>query len=155
MQLSALWESVLSISRVDKRIAGINGNRRSSNNPTLLLSLSSTHLDFFVSEGEKELLAMLGPQPVYAPGIDGSCQVVIHFLLSVFIVIRSGSNSKSEVWRSKVKSQLHILRINFSHAEKMEIYFKTVCHEVIESVQFSFVRARKFSIRCKILLTCW
>ena len=40
---------------------------------------------------------MLGPQPVNAPGIDGSCQVVIHFLLRVFIVIRSRSNSKSEV----------------------------------------------------------
>ena len=60
-------------------------------------SLSRTHLNFFVSEGKKELLAVLGPESVNASGIDGACQVVIHFLLSVFIVIRPGSDSKSEV----------------------------------------------------------
>ena len=40
---------------------------------------------------------MLGPEPVNAPGIDGACQVVIHFLLSVLIVIRPRPDSKSEV----------------------------------------------------------
>lgn len=40
---------------------------------------------------------MLRSEPVNAPSIDGACQVVIHFLLRVLIVIRPRPDPKSEV----------------------------------------------------------
>ena len=56
------------------------------------LSLTPTHLYLFVPEGEEEPLAVLAPEPVDAPGVDGPGQVVVDLLLRVpLLLLAAGS----------------------------------------------------------------
>ena len=45
------------------------------------------HLYLLVPEGEEEPFAVLGPEPVNAPGVDGPGQVVVDLLLRVLLVL--------------------------------------------------------------------
>ena len=54
-----------------------------------VLSTVYLYLNFFVSEGKEESLAMFGSQSVNAAGVDGPGQVVVHLLLGVLLVVHA------------------------------------------------------------------
>ena len=54
------------------------------------------HLNFFVSERQKETLAMFCPQSINTSRINCASQVVIHFLLRIFLIVSAWTNPKSE-----------------------------------------------------------
>ena len=57
--------------------------------------MTPTHLYLFVPEGEEEPLAVLAPEPVDAPGVDGPGQVVVDLLLRVpLLLLAAGSYPK-------------------------------------------------------------
>ena len=59
------------------------------------MTRSAAYLNFFVSEGQKEPLAVLCSQSINTSGIDCTGQIVIHFLLCVFLIVSTWTNSKS------------------------------------------------------------
>ena len=49
--------------------------------------ITTCYLNFLVSEGEEESLAVLGTKTIDAPGVDGPGQVVVDILLRVPLVL--------------------------------------------------------------------
>jgi len=50
-----------------------------------------------VPECEEEPLAVVSPQPVNAPGVNGSAEVVVHLLLRVpLLLVPAGPNAQPE-----------------------------------------------------------
>ena len=55
------------------------------------------YLNFFDSERKKKSIAMLAPEPVDTPGVNGPGQVIIHLLLRVSLLLLSArTNTKPE-----------------------------------------------------------
>ena len=52
------------------------------------------YLNFFVSEGQEESLAVFRPQPVNAPSVNGTPEIVVYLFLGVFHLMWHGLNAK-------------------------------------------------------------